>query len=798
MRKVFILFFTLFIWDLSLPRAWGQDGGSCTLRGTVQEELDSGRRAPLEMALVALIDAHDTLRVRTGFSQADGAYALRGVPVGEYRLMVQMVGYGAIDTAVVFSAAGEVKEVSFFLREEYGEIEAARVSASRVGKLGQQRYSFTEENLQRARNSEQLLLTLPFFTRDAGSGIVFSDDRSRPLFLLNGQPSSLEEIRAIPKDRLLRIEYYQTPPYRYRTSSRVIDVVTRELEGGHYGSVNLSVEPVGYFASGGLFYGYHSGRHNVTLQASTFWLRPRRENEMWDSLSYRIPGSELEKTSWGKRGFSNLTPDIALAYTYNEGNRDVFRMTAQANAVIADFWNSHTVASSYNGATSRYARQSKGVQRIYRPTLDAYYLHSFASKGEIFANVVGSYGAAREASEMAYAYEQVGAVRIPDQRAAWGANDISAIAHVQYDQPYLKWLFSVGVISDNVFMRTRDCVEQGGRATFSTERHELRSTNTLTFRAGWLPSESLNVSLLGRVSGWLRRERSGSSGAQRFFAHPALEVTWQPSSGAHWLQYSVTMGYSTPDLTYYSTVPLSYDEGFFSEVNFDLKSDATYSSRVLYRWRYGGKFTLWLDVSGSYCVQSIESTYRAGVREGKNLLIEVAENAKWRGRILGDLYLSYNPLGDARLTLWANGGPRYAALTMDDAARYDHFTYRFSGGVQGSIGRAFWGISAGKNPGVLSATAVSESSWAFYANVGAAWGGWTLRGFLEHIALPLRYDTHSHRGALLQREQRTVEWRKHWAMQLQLSYSFSIGDRYKAPAVKASHAAEQVMGGIQL
>ena len=797
-RTLVVLLFSLLQFPLLVEGIDAQPVGSCELQGHVVGYGDSSQHVPLNMALVALIDVNDTLRVTTALSGSDGRYSLAGLDTGHYRLVAQMVGYTSYDTLVTLSQPGERKSVDALLREKNVEIEDVRVSASRIGKLGEQHYSFTQANVKLSKSSEQLLLTLPFFTRDAQGGIVFSDDRSQPLFLLNGQPSNIEELRSIPKDKMLRIDYYEIPPYRYRTTSRVIDVITKELDAGHYGSVSLNLEPLGYMAYGSLFYGYHQGRHGVTLDANTFFFRPRRDNTISSEESYDIPGAQLALKGKGTRSFLNVTPHLALAYTYNRNNQDIFRFTAKADATIADYWNEQAINMEHNSLKSQYIQRGKGAQRLYSPTLDAYYLHQFANQGELFTNVVFSYGSTQESSGRQFEYKKIGATARPGQEASWLAVNTGMIGHVQYDHPYKKWLFSVGVVTDNMWFSTHSGVDIKGQPHRERNTREFRTENTLLFRASWRPTNRFSCAFLTEASSWLRGAGDAAGREHQFFFHPTVDFTWLPDGKDHKLIYRFKMGYGTPDPSYYATVPLSYEEGYFSATNPNLENSISYYNRLLYIWTAQSKYYVALEVVSSHVSNKVVGINRPGTYDGETVLVGWAENAKWSSDLTGQLWLVYTPLGDARLEIWANGGPKYMAIALKDGTRYNHLTYKFNGGIMSTLGKVFFGASTGKLDDRLSVSGVTSYTWAVYCNVGATLGDWTLRAFLEHIVIPLRYDSYSNAGNILTYSKSTTEWRKHWSAQVQFTYNFRIGRQYNAPDIKANHSVEQLRGGLQL
>lgn len=102
--------------------------GSGTIRGTVVE---AQTRRPLPGAQVTVVGTQ-----RSVPTNEQGAFLLVGLPAGEHRIAVQLIGYGA-DEQTVTVTAGETANVEFELRTDAIGLEAVVVTA--LGQTAQQR-----------------------------------------------------------------------------------------------------------------------------------------------------------------------------------------------------------------------------------------------------------------------------------------------------------------------------------------------------------------------------------------------------------------------------------------------------------------------------------------------------------------------------------------------------------------------------------------------------------------------------------------------------------------------------------
>ena len=85
MRKACILFLVLIISVLS---AYGQKNGS--VRGLIYDTLS---RQPVSSATIAVLEKKDSSLVTFTMSDQQGQFELKGIPNGEYRLLVSHISY---------------------------------------------------------------------------------------------------------------------------------------------------------------------------------------------------------------------------------------------------------------------------------------------------------------------------------------------------------------------------------------------------------------------------------------------------------------------------------------------------------------------------------------------------------------------------------------------------------------------------------------------------------------------------------------------------------------------------------
>jgi len=76
-------------------------------------------------------------------------------------------------------------------------------------------YTFTMQDIKSARYSKDLLAKLPELTVDAQSQKIKSMKGGSLLILVNGATATDNELKMLPPDKVLRVEYYDFPPARY-------------------------------------------------------------------------------------------------------------------------------------------------------------------------------------------------------------------------------------------------------------------------------------------------------------------------------------------------------------------------------------------------------------------------------------------------------------------------------------------------------------------------------------------------------------------------------------------------------
>jgi len=242
--------------------AWAQAGA---VRGTL---LEVGTGQPVSFASVVLLRAGADSAFVAG-AQADeaGAFALAGVPPGQYVLRATAVGYRTGRRAISLTAAAPALNLGVLrLRPAATQLRDVVITAERPlvsGGLDKRVVDVTKDLTVTGGTALDALQNVPSVTVDQ-TGAVSIRGASGVTIFLDGKPTTTT-LDQIPASSIQSVEVITNPPARYDASGAggILNIILKkERRDGLNGQVSATAG-TGDKANAALSLNYHRGKLNV-------------------------------------------------------------------------------------------------------------------------------------------------------------------------------------------------------------------------------------------------------------------------------------------------------------------------------------------------------------------------------------------------------------------------------------------------------------------------------------------------------------------------------------------------------
>ncbi|HMP13825.1 MAG TPA: TonB-dependent receptor [Saprospiraceae bacterium] len=321
-RIIFCLF--LFIIHLS---AYAQETGSIT--GKV---LDS-ESTPVEFANVFITSKNDSTNIVSGtITDSTGSFVLTNLPLGEYVIHFQFIGFVKQKRAVLLSAENKNLQLgNIVLAFDITALNSVEVTAFRnlIQKTEEGIVVRASENItQIGGTAADLLKNMPGVLLGAEGEITLRG--KSPLILINGRVSGIggvdrvTNLEQIPASSIERIEIITNPSAKYDADAEggIINIVLKQnADWGTNGAVALG-GGFGdrYRINGSLLLNHRTSKWNFGL-AYDNWFTTRTRQQNGDRINYNLPNEYfLTQRRSDERIVQTQTVRFNIGYTPNKKN----------------------------------------------------------------------------------------------------------------------------------------------------------------------------------------------------------------------------------------------------------------------------------------------------------------------------------------------------------------------------------------------------------------------------------------------------------------------------------------------
>lgn len=218
---------------------------------------------------------------------------------------------------------------------------------------------------------------------------TFTVDGGTPVILINGVPSTMQDVQSLQAKNISRVEYSRVTPARYLDSGKsglVSITLKQRTDGGSiyvYGRSALTTAMV----DGNINASYHQGKSEFSLSYNPSW---RNYQRVYDNTTESYIGDDfrVDLKQNDRNPFNYLTNMLNAKYNYSPSQRTLVSVTLRGNI---DSDKSRRIGSVSDTQVGDYDVYNYRKSHSYSPSLDLYVRHDIDDHNKLEAEVVGTY-----------------------------------------------------------------------------------------------------------------------------------------------------------------------------------------------------------------------------------------------------------------------------------------------------------------------------------------------------------------------------------------------------------------------
>ncbi len=321
-------------------------------------------------------------------ANADGTFSLETDMKSALLLKVSMTGFSPTDI-LIESGAKNINLGAIFLDEGVA-LDEVTVSANPVvNSKGRTIIYPSTADVKASATSISLFQKLPLPGLQANPITrTISVDNGSPVILINGIPSSIDDVNALQPKDIEKIEFSRFTPARYADSGSSgflnITLKARNDGGNVYAWGRSAVNTA--FVDANISASYHQGPSQFTLQYRPSW---RNYQEVYDNTTESYIGDDFRVNleEHDRNPFNYHYHALKLKYDFSPGSGTLFSATFSATP---NFHKSRSIASTIDSELGTYDNRNITTTKDFTPSLDLFLRQDFNEKNSLEVQVVGT------------------------------------------------------------------------------------------------------------------------------------------------------------------------------------------------------------------------------------------------------------------------------------------------------------------------------------------------------------------------------------------------------------------------
>lgn len=372
-----------------------------TITGIIASDLDSTAVAGATCRLIA----ENTL-IAGATTDTSGNFSLSTDNKTRLTLEIGMTGFNSTDI-IIEPGSKNVNLGTVYLTEGIA-LDEVTVTAGTINESKGRTIIFPSgTDVKASSTAVSLFQKLPLAGLEANPiNRTLSVDGGTPMILINGIPSTIDDVNALQPKDIDKIEFSRVTPARYADKGRTgfLNITLKKRTGG--GTVYMwgrsAVNTA--FVDGNVRASYHQGPSQFTLSYNPSW---RNYQSVYDNVEESYIGNDfqvdLEKHD--RNPFYYHYHNVNLKYDYSPNAGTLFSATFRATPNINK---RRLIGNTIDSEIGVYDNSNETKDKSFTPSLDLFLRKDFNEKNSLEVQVVGTLGSDKYHRINEYVYETGG------------------------------------------------------------------------------------------------------------------------------------------------------------------------------------------------------------------------------------------------------------------------------------------------------------------------------------------------------------------------------------------------------
>ncbi len=511
--------------------------------------IDSASHEKIELASILLLDANDTTKIKgLTVSDLNGYFVFDSVPLGEYYLQLERLSFFPVREQVEMDTV--VKTITIFMDPKTTSLSEVSVKASK-SKLYSDRteYTITKSDRKMKVDALDLLSAIPEIDVDIVERTVQTLSRGSVKILLNGKEANIDDILALSKKNVIRLDYYDMPQMRYAMQGvqSVIDVITVDIPKGWKMGLGLVNAVSTTYGRDNVSFGMNLGTFYANVRSS-FAYQHRKKWVVDESISYEINDTLFQRDKKGIEGYNKLmmhSPVIGAGF-FKRDKYDIYLKYSFSGMNLNNHFSQDVEFRSSFLSEKRLLRKQSDFLRENH-TLDLYVFKKIWGGNDISANFLfSSYDNTSNSLLLEKNILDSMTLSLPFHSKSTKRTMLSELYYTQY---FEKWKLNVGGKSTTSILNILDT---------SVANQEIVS-NSLAFVEGVGDIHKFTCQLsLGAVWNSFLEKQGGRSFRKVDF-YPKVTIKYPFNAKGYWKLFYDFKSIN-PSLSYLTTTRIKIEE----------------------------------------------------------------------------------------------------------------------------------------------------------------------------------------------------------------------------------------------
>lgn len=321
-------------------------------------------------------------------ADAVGAFLLETNLKTSLNLEVSMTGYSSTD--VIIDAGSKNVNIGTIYLDQGVTLDEVTVTGNQVvHSKGRTIVYPSSSDVRASSTSVSLFQKLPLPGLQANPiNRTLSVDGGSPVILINGVPSTMDDVNALQPKDIEKIEYSRFIPARYADSGKsgyVSIILKKRNDGGQFYAWGRSAVNTA-FVDGNVRASYHQGPSQFTLLYNPSW---RNYQQVYDYVTESLIGDDfkINLEEHDRNPFNYQYHAIRLKYDFSPSAKTLFSATF---SVTPNTNKRRTIAHTIDSEQGEYDNNSVSSNKALTPTLDLFLHQDFNDKNSLEVQVVGT------------------------------------------------------------------------------------------------------------------------------------------------------------------------------------------------------------------------------------------------------------------------------------------------------------------------------------------------------------------------------------------------------------------------